>query len=218
MGIDFETEPKLSGGKKNDHLGRVIKRTEGSSVMVFANKYVNGYEAMVRRRLVQEGKDADNFQLGPRTWGTRVEGLPIVEHNGNFYLDAIFMNPGTSIYLLDGVVTDAAKIKGLSPSTDSGEQGGLDNKVIIRTIALGNVTSIRAGKATYTGEFYYDPNEPIPAAVPPKSDVDEVLDLIGTVTTTLPNGGQLTHDQVATLGKLAEDLQAFTLDWLKARV
>lgn len=251
MGIDFETVPKLSGGKANTFMGRVTKRTEGASVMVFANKYVNGYEAMVRRRLTQEGKDADNFVLGPRTWGTRIDGMPLVEHKGEIYLDAIFMKSGESTYLVDGTLTPAASITGLTESTASGEQGGLDNKVIIRTISLGNVKSIRAGGQTYTGEFYYDPNEAlVPVADDTThllasatnasrlhdsirqiqsggavqhdlivvSDVDEVLDMIGDVTTKLQSGGKLTHDDIANLSKLASDLNAYALDWLTQQI
>lgn len=218
MGIDFETVPKLTGGQKNDLQGKVTKRTEGASVMVFANKYVNGYEEMVKRRLVQEGKDAANFVLGPRTWGTRIDGMPLVEHKGEIYLDAIFMKSGESTYLVNGAVRDPATITGLSDSADAGEQGGLDNKVIIRTIALGNVTSIRSGKNTYVGEFYYDPNEPIPAAAPPSSDVDDILDIIGEVTTTLQSGGQLTHADIDKLNKMADEVQNFTMDWLVKRV
>jgi hypothetical protein len=41
--------------------GRVTKQTTGASVMVFTNQASNGYENMVQRRLVAEGKDPASF-------------------------------------------------------------------------------------------------------------------------------------------------------------
>ena len=146
IGLDTLTEVKLTGGKKNPQQGRITKRMTGANVMVFTNKNTNGYEAMVQRRLVAEGKDPATFELGARAWGTRVPNMPIVEHfkddTTNYYLEVIFLKAGTTEYLQDGLPIAKADIEGL-PTAEGGEQGGLDNKVVIRCFAASSITELR---------------------------------------------------------------------------
>jgi hypothetical protein len=142
ISMDTETVPVLKGGKSNPLQGRVTKVMRGASVMVFQNKNTNGYEAMVRRRLEKEGKDAE-FKVGPRAWGTRVEGTPIVEHKGKTYLEVIFLRAGEVEYRLDGQPVDAAVVG--EQTSSNGEQGGLDNKVIIRTFAEDTIKRLKVG-------------------------------------------------------------------------
>jgi hypothetical protein len=139
------------GGVPNPHRGVVCKVTEGSSIMVFQNKNVNGYEAMVKRRLVKEGKDPASFELKPRKWGQRLEGLPIVEHNGQYYLEVIFLKPGRTHYLINGKPIDKKDIIGLKPDpvVDDEQQGGVNDKVIIRTYKFQSIQSITINKDTY---------------------------------------------------------------------
>lgn len=156
IGLTTVTDVKLNktlGGRgtgPNPHFGRVVKVTEGASVMVFQNKNINGYEAMVKRRLEQEGKAATDFQLGPRAWGTRLENLPVVEHNGKYYLEVIFLKAGRSHYLLNGKPVAKDDIIGMPADRDAGEQGGLENKVIIRTYAFDNIQSITINGDTHS--------------------------------------------------------------------
>ena len=143
-GIDTVTQVKLKGGKKNPFQGRVTKITKGSSVMLFTNKSSNGYENMVKRRLEQEGKDAQSFALKPRAWGQRIENTPFVEHKDKKYIECIFIKGGDSVYMVDGVEVSKDQIEGLpdvKPSDDS--QGGVDNKVVIRTYAIDNIKKMR---------------------------------------------------------------------------
>lgn len=149
VSIDTETNVKLTGGKKNEYQGRVTKRVRGSNVMVFANKKINGYDAMVKRRLEKEGKDPETFQLSPRTWGQRLSGAPFVEHKGNYYIEVIFIRPGTTEYLVDGVVTDPTTITGMPASKEEARQGGLDDKVIIRTYKADSIKAITINKHRY---------------------------------------------------------------------
>ena len=147
VGIDTLTDVKLKGGKGNPHQGRITKRT-------IQNKNTNGYEAMVQRRLTAEGKDPASFELGERAWGVRVPDMPIVEHfkDGvtNYYLEVIFLKPGKSVYLLDGVLISKADIIGLNEvSADADSQGGLENKVIIRSFKADSITEVRIDGTVY---------------------------------------------------------------------
>lgn len=145
MSIDTLTTVTLMGGKKNPMQGRVTKLMEGANVMAFQNKHLNGYEQMVRRRLEQEGKNPDNFELSPRAWGVRIPNTPFVEHNGKMYLEVIFLKPGDVTYLLDGKIIDKSEIIGLKDHQE-GEQGGLEDKVIIRTFAMDNIIKVKIDK------------------------------------------------------------------------
>ena len=147
IGVDTLTTVKLTGGKKNDQQGRVQKSNVGSSVMVFQNKNSNAYENMVRRRLESEGK-SENFEVKPRVWGVRIEGTPIVEHKGEYYLEVIFLKSGDTSYLIDGKPVRKDLINGLPVRKDSG-QGGLENQVIIRSFKISSISRITINKETY---------------------------------------------------------------------
>lgn len=147
--IDTVTDVKLTGGKKNLMQGRVTKRVTGSNVMVFQNKSINGYEAMVKRRLEKEGKNPDTFELKPRAWGRRLTGAPFVEHKGAYYIEVIFLSPGETEYLLDGNVVQRNTIVGLPPEKEEAHQGGLNDKVIIRTYKADSIKGITIDKQHY---------------------------------------------------------------------
>lgn len=148
ISIDTVTVPKLTGGKNNPMQGKIRKVMIGGNVMVFTNKNINGYEAMVERRLAQEGKDPASFQLGERAWGKRIAGTPFVEHNGAMYLEVIFLKPGKVHYEHGVRPINKADIIGLTQSNE-GEQGGLDNKVIIRTFAFDSISAITINGARH---------------------------------------------------------------------
>lgn len=162
VGLDTEVNVKLTGGKKNPMQGRVTKITKGSSVMIFQNKNVNGYAAMVMRRLLQEGKDPSTFQLGPRKWGERLPDLPIIKHlkegssTPEYYLEVIFLHAGTSFYFLDGKPINKSKIIGLPEAREPSGQGGLDNQVIIRCYNLNSIRAMRVDRQYFIGPFIYE--------------------------------------------------------------
>ena len=147
ISIDTITDVKLTGGKKNEFQGRVTKRTTGSVVMVFQNKTTNAYENMVKRRLEQEGKAPESFELSPRQWGVRIENTPFVTHNDQLYLEVIFLKAGKSEILVDGQQFDGV-VPGMAESSE-GEQGGLENKVIIRTFKTSSIKAITINKQRY---------------------------------------------------------------------
>lgn len=156
VAIDTSTEVKLLGGKKNLLQGRVRKITIGANVMVFQNKTASGYDNMIKRRLTKEGKDPESFELSPRTWGTRLPNMPFVEHKGEYYLEVIFLSSGNSHYEVDGVITSANQIEGLPASKPEAVQGGLNEKVIIRTFKISSLMSVTINKQTHTRPFIFD--------------------------------------------------------------
>lgn len=155
ISIDTDIIPEMdkmldkSAGIRNPHYGRVHKTQIGSSVMVFQNKRINGYEAMVQRRLAQEGKDPFDFKLSPRRWGTRVENMPLVTHNGGYYLEVIFLHPGPVQYYLDDKPVPEERIIGLRKSYEPA-QGGLERKVILRCPSFDSIRRIKIDGNEYT--------------------------------------------------------------------
>ena len=148
LNITTETVLPLLGGKKNPMKDRVKKVTTGTNCMVFQNKSKNGYASMVQRRLAAEGKG--EFVLGERKWGTRVPELPVVEHEGAMYLEVIVLRTGSVHYELDGQVIDAADIQGFKDEYLGGEQGGLENKVVIKCYKFDSLRAITIDKNMYT--------------------------------------------------------------------
>lgn len=149
ISMDTTTVPVLKGGKSNPMQGRVQKHNTGASIMVFQNKKSHGYANMVQRRLEQEGKEV-KFELSPRKWGHRVPNLPIVEHKGKQYLEVIYLKSGTTHYTLDGKDIAPEDIQGLNLDKPEGKQGGLNDKVIIRTFKVESITRLRVGGKEYT--------------------------------------------------------------------
>ena len=142
--LDTITNVALKGGKKNEMQGRVTKRTSNNQVMLFTNEKSNGYENMVKRRLVAEGKDPDSFTVGPLPWGERVPNTPLIKHKDRYYIQMIFNKAGNSNYFLDNKAIDKSEITGLEEKTDTGKQGLEEgNGVVLRTVALDSIIEIR---------------------------------------------------------------------------
>lgn len=108
----------------------------------------------------------ERFEVSARKWGERVPNTPIIRHvkagevHPNFYLDTIFLNAGKTEFFLDGKPIDESAIIGYEkPVLKEGAQiqGGLkaENQVIVRSIGLASVLSIRTGGQNYAGDFYY---------------------------------------------------------------
>jgi hypothetical protein len=129
--------------------GKVTKKMVGATIQLFNNGETNGYESMIKRRLIAEGKDPESFKLGERAWGTRVPNMPIVEHfkdgETKYYLEAIFHKPGKSVYFFDGREIDPENIEGFPKEATVNEdsQGGVEKKVVIRTFAADSILEIR---------------------------------------------------------------------------
>jgi hypothetical protein len=154
VGIDTETIPTLKGGRANPMQGRVTKRMAGASVMVFQNRNSSSYGDMVQRRLQREGKDPASFELQPRKWGTRIANTPFIEHEKdgemNYYVEFIFLRSGEVSYHLDGVPITRDQIIGFQEREENPDsQGGLENKVVVRSFKLDSITGIRIDGNTH---------------------------------------------------------------------
>jgi hypothetical protein len=160
--IDSKKTEELLGGRSNPMKNRITKVTTGTNVVVFQNKIQNGYENMVNRRLIEEGKDPDSFQLGPRTWGTRIENFPLVHHEGKdkYYLEVIVLRESDVQYFIDGdTPIDPEDIEGFkTPKVYEDSQGGLERKVKVRTYGLDTLTALRFNGEEHT-DMYVDWNE-----------------------------------------------------------
>lgn len=148
IGLDTVTDIKLTGGKGNPFQGRVQKAASGHSVQLFSNKNSNGYENMVKRRLIAEGKDPEAFTLGERAWGTRIPNTAFVEHKGELYLEVIFLKSGDTTILLDNI-PHAGDIPGMPVEKESSGQGGLENQVIVRTFKASSIKRLRFDHIEY---------------------------------------------------------------------
>lgn len=145
--IDSETIPALTGGKKNPMKGKVTKVAKKQNVMFFCNSNNNSYNDMVKRRLVKEGKNPETFVLGKRPWGTRLPDTPFIEHKGNLYVEVIFLqSPKDVVYFLDGAPIAKSDIQGLPVDKPSTGQGGLDDKVVLRTFKLSSIKALKMGE------------------------------------------------------------------------
>lgn len=131
--LDAETEPSRG----------ILKVETGKRIILFTNKKSSGYENMVRRRLIEAGKDPDSFTSGDLPWGTAVPNSPLVEHNDKVYLKVIELAEGRSRYFLKRTMAEANPADlGLPKARPY--QGGLPEgeKVICRCYNLDHITRI----------------------------------------------------------------------------
>lgn len=152
--IDYRTTLKMLGGKKNPYQGRVEKIVKNASIMLASSAAL--YFNTVNRRLAEEGKGP--YEVKPRKWGERVGDTPYIHHvqadgTERYYLDMIFNKAGEVMYTLDGSeIRDPlilAEILSYIPDREEADQGGLDNKVIIRSVALANILGIRVNGKSF---------------------------------------------------------------------
>ena len=149
--IDTVTIPKLSGGKKNPMQGNVRKFNIGSNVQVFQNKNGSSYANAVEKRMAKEGIDPDTWTVQPHVWGERIPNTPILVKRSDTsckYLECIFIKSGEVSYKLNGQPIAKGDIEGLQEKQES-NQGGQEEKVIIRAYAWDSIVSFRLNKQDY---------------------------------------------------------------------
>ncbi len=132
--IDTETWPTKA----------VRKISRGERVVIFRTKGGSGYEAMMKRRLEEAGKNAESFKVGSLPWGTRIEDLPLIECNGNVYLQTIEIAPGEDVYYLgmtDQVLLDPTPY-GVKRRNLSHQDLSRDQQVKVSTYRIDNIRRI----------------------------------------------------------------------------
>lgn len=115
----------------------------GKRVILFTNKKSSGYENMVRRRLIEAGKDPDTFVVGDLPWGTRVPNSPLIEHRekGKVYLQAIELAPGISKYFMLGKEANPNDL-GIKKKEPYNQGLPTDAQVNVRCYDIENITRI----------------------------------------------------------------------------
>lgn len=142
-GLDTLTPITLRGGKSNPQLGKVFKLNVKSNVMIGAN-----YEDMINRRLETEDVDP-NFTVKPLRWGERIENSPLIYNKGEVFLQVIFLKSGTVSYFHNKAEINEDAIIGFPTRPQAPDQGGLENKVIVRTYNIRHITSMRVMGGQY---------------------------------------------------------------------
>ena len=127
------TEPKLKAGNPFPGLRKITKI---GGVLNF------NYQKAVNRQREREGIVAD-FVAEPRKWGQRVEGTPIVTHNGKFYVEAKIERSEIMGYIMpDLSMVDEHEVLNWLPSRHSGRQH-VEKTIILRDFAVENLRSMR---------------------------------------------------------------------------
>ena len=127
------TEPKLKAGNPFPGLRKITKI---GAVLNF------NYAAAVNRQREREGIVAD-FVAEPRKWGQRVEGTPIVTHNGKFYVEAKVERSEIMGYIMpDLSMVDEHEVLNWLPNRHSGRQA-VEKTIILRDFAVENIRSMR---------------------------------------------------------------------------
>jgi hypothetical protein len=137
--LDTRTEPARG----------IFKLTEGEQILLFTNRSgESGYEAMVKRRLSEAGKNPDGFTVGDLPWGERVGGTPFIYHHGQHYLQTIILRDGIVTGEMGGEELTREELLAMFPSKvlATADYQGLNVKdaVRVRTYKLESIVCIRA--------------------------------------------------------------------------
>lgn len=117
------------------------QRITGERVLLYnTHGDASVYEGMIRRRLLEAGKDPMAFHVGPLPWGERVSDSPLIQHKGKFFVQYIILAEGQSVYYLagSGKVVDPTQF-GVRPRVIY--QAGLpkERQVHVRCINIENI-------------------------------------------------------------------------------
>lgn len=139
--IETRTVPKLLArhpisGEANPFRGNIVK-------VAIVNGVINWvYERAVNRQRTREELTAD-FQAMPRKWGHRMAGTPLVEHNGQYYLELKVERSIDYRYeAMDRTPLDKAAVNQyLTPPSASRQ--GVEKTIILRDYKIDNITRIK---------------------------------------------------------------------------
>ena len=139
IGLTILTDARLL--KRGNPYGKVLKKTRMLANIGF--HYSNSLDNQAKR----EGKEID-FQVQPRRWGVRLPSCPLVEYQGNHYLEAkVEKTFEVNYFLENGAPIEKELIEPFFPKrAESSTQKELDKKVILRDIKLESILSMRIGE------------------------------------------------------------------------
>jgi len=91
----------------------------------------------------ENGEDHEPFEPEPRQWGERVEGTPLVEHKGSFYLEAKVENVLETEYIgPNGNVIPREDMEEYLYSSSGSSRQGVEDPVILRDYKLKSIRQI----------------------------------------------------------------------------
>jgi hypothetical protein len=134
-----ETQPKMKK-TNNPYLG-VIKKSRINGVVNF------NYENSVNRQRVREDSTPD-FKAEERKWGKRINGTPVVEHKGKYYLEVKVERTLDTKYELNNEEVSYESLKPFFYERSTGRQE-LEKEVILRDFSLDNLKALK-----YNGQMY----------------------------------------------------------------
>jgi len=143
--IVARTEPGMNK-TGNPYMGKVFKVSRVNGMIGFR------YENAVNKQLAREGEVAD-FVAKPRKWGTHIDGTPLIEHKGNYYLEMKVEKSLDHRYEdasgneLDDVTLDL--VRAFMPVKNKPVSQGTEKEIICRNYKVEKILSI-----TYRGTCY----------------------------------------------------------------
>jgi hypothetical protein len=134
------TEPDMTksteAGDKNPFTGRIRKRTRLSCYLC------SHYSTEVNDQRAREGKPAD-FKPKRRVWGKSIEGTPLIEHQGQLYLEYVVEHVAQVLYEVDGVTVPESLVEPWLKARPTSSRQGVDREIVIRTAKLANVLDVQ---------------------------------------------------------------------------
>ncbi len=128
----------------NEYYGRIVKLQKSNVFIKF------DYANAVNKQRLKEGKEAD-FVPKARPWGVRVGDSTLIEHKGEYYLEARYLLNHPKIeYLLDGKdPIDESKFSQYIKEVKTSTTQDLEKEIVIRTIKMVNIREITLNGTRY---------------------------------------------------------------------
>ena len=130
----------------NPYVGQIFKVSRVNGMIGFR------YENAVNNQLGREG-EAKDFIAKPRSWGVHIDGTPLIEHKGNYYLEMKVEKSLDHRYEdasgneLDDVTLDL--VRAFMPVKNKPVSQGTEKEIICRDYKVEKILSI-----TYRGTCY----------------------------------------------------------------
>ena len=140
-----KTDPKMRK-TGNPFVGKMFKVSRVNCMIGWS------YANSVNNQRQREG-NTDVFVAEPRKWGTRIDGTPLIEHKGQFYVELKVEKSLDAKYIgLDGKELDAATLADAreffsKPRRAATQQ--TDKEIILRDYKVASIVAITMNKQAY---------------------------------------------------------------------